>query len=121
MAGAALCRFVPRQKPERRLGAKNAGLCKGRGMKAQKKRRKKRGAFLAGKALGLFHEAGLDGLGANPHALDLAVFEADAYALDVRLENAVILLYKLQADAAAFLALALVDDYAALDRTLACY
>ena len=73
------------------------------------------------RSLGFLYEPRLYCLGANPHALYLPVGKANANALNVGFENAIILLNKLQTYTAAFLALTFVNDYATFYRTLACY
>ena len=76
-------------------------------------------SFMAS-SLCLFDEAGLDGLYADPHALDLTRGEANLDALQVGTELAFRRFRYVRADTAALLALTLAVDDAAGGRTLAC-
>ena len=85
---------------------------------------KKRGAkmrpfFCCESALGLFDHARLDGLGADPQTLNRTAGSAYAYALDIRLECALVLLDELKTDTTALLALTFVDNLTAFYRTFA--
>ena len=66
---------------------------------------------------GLLHEAGLDGLDRDPHALGAAVGELDLDPLQVRAEQAGRHAGDVRADAAALLGLTLAVDDRALDGT----
>ena len=85
-----------------------------------KKGAQKRAPFLCCEsALGLFDQARLDGLGADPQTLNRTAGSAYAYALDIRLECALVLLDELKTDTAALLALTFVDNLTAFYRTFA--
>ena len=71
--------------------------------------------------LRFFNKTGLNSLCAYPHTLYLAVCKTNAYALNIGLEYAIVLLYELQTDTAALFALTFVNDSAAFNGTLACY
>ena len=75
--------------------------------------------FCCESALGLFDQARLDGLGADPQTLNRTAGSAYAYALDIRLECALVLLDELKTDTAALLALTFVDNLTAFYRTFA--
>ena len=79
------------------------------------------GVLKGARWLRLFYEARLNGLCANPQALYRAVFGADAHSLDIGFEGALVLLDELQADAAAFLALAFVDNLTTFNRAFPGY
>ena len=70
--------------------------------------------------LRFFNKTGLNSLCAYPHTLYLSVCKTNAYALNIGLEYAIVLLYELQTDTATFLALTFMDNNATLYRTLTC-
>ena len=113
-------KYVPSQKTTKLPQKKARNNPKKTTGQPQKKGRKNAPLFFCCEsALGLFDQARLDGLGADPQTLNRTAGSAYAYALDIRLECALVLLDELKTDTAALLALTFVDNLTAFYRTFA--